>query len=318
MRVATAKIRNTGIRRAVRFAPTIISILLVYLVALPHAVATFQAGAFPRATWTANTTKWVQAYPHSTCGRPHVGRDVWSPWSGIGYLKAGAFAADCILKAGAVLHAGAAQVTQGLTVVTPLALPTGPGGVNVSWDLNVSYNVSFLVNGSISPVKCPGIVDNWSTNLSNTWINSTEETYNCGALSGLDLNAFAYLIDLTTNRTFGPSHLSPWAHDVSAGVFNYTDKNITTYSNPHFWQRNSSAVVYINESGGPSVSGIMNLTPRWFINGSFLAGDKYELVTWIRAGVTGFYDSYASGYASARLDMASGISNSRLLPIVTW
>jgi len=297
-------------------------VIVITVSTLPHAgalsVMTPTGGLFPGATWTENTTKYIQSFPNSKCGQAHVGAHNWSPWNGIGRLGSSSFATDCSARSGTILHDGAAEVVEALTVESPLRMSSGAGGLNVSWDLNLSEAYGFAINGSVAPVRCPGVYENTSTNVSSGWINTTDEIYDCGAITGVGLDASAYVLDLTTNQTIRASRGAPWAFDQSAGVWNFTDKFTKTYSNPHFWSKNSTTTVYINESLGAPGSFKGQLTPEWFINGTFSSKDKYEVIVTLSGGVSVYYYSYSPGYASARLNMSAGGLNARLLPFTEW
>ena len=202
------------------------------------------------------------------------------------------------------------------TVTDPLKLPSGSGGVNVSWDLHVTGGQT--ASNPNSTYGCQVGVYASSTNFGYTWWNVTTRYANCYVYAVIEVAGYAYLYDSTTGV-----YAYPW--NWWGGIYNYTlIQNYTydvayNYSNSSYWFYNFTYYSGFNMTfGGP---GSLNGTyaPQWFINGTFNAGDRYELTTYMFA----YQESVATGFdgrgsGSTSINMASPGNHVNLARIATW
>jgi hypothetical protein len=292
-------------RRLVGFATGTGVVALVAVMAL----SSFASAGFPGATWAPYTDR-----SSSGCATAQAYPAHWAAASGHGKFKGDTTATTCPAYRGGAKTESYGDVYGELTVTAPIHLPTGTGGVNVSWNIVVAGSTTGTASTSGG---CPVVYYNGSYNYGYTWYNYSDADSDCGAIGEVSLYGFTYVYDVTTGTYSYASNYWNNAYNTS-GIENYSYSDSYTYSNSSYWIYNGSYSYSANYSYGSAgtLSGTYN--PTWFVNGTFTHTDKYNVITEIEPSMDAEVYGYASGHATAALNMASGPNHEDLLPFSIW
>lgn len=278
-------------------------VLLVLISPLAeNAAAHGLAGAVP----TLSSYLW-----NTGCSSARAPNPTWSAAVGHGTFGARVASRTCSPARGGASVSSVAYTGSSITLVEPLRLPSGAGGVNVTWHITATS----FTRAAVTSWTCPTSYANTSTNYGYTWYNFTDTYQDCYVLSFVQLYGYSYLIDLTGNTTL----YSPFYFDLYnlSGVQNYTSTYTGNYSNASYWSYSYTLVwTPSNTSYGPSGRLIGSSAPTWFLNGTFVRAHHYELVTYVGvyayAVIAGFRGSAAASLNAATL--GNGIRTS----VATW
>lgn len=267
--------------------------------------------------------KGASWYPSSSwdtsgCGTVKTTAPHFAPTTGNGKWAGDAKASTCPTYIGTTGLDSQASASGEINVVAPVHLPSGSGGINVTWSLAVSWAYSATVN-TTNPV-CPGYSYNYSyyEYWIPTWYNYTYTSSYCSADASVSLYGDAYLVDVTSGVTYNPS--SYW-YGISAGFDWYTDTYTDTfnYSNPSYWIDNGTSwSTYGYQHGSTHASGSFSSanSPTWYINGTFVKSDKYVLYTYIDGSASVYLDGLKHSAGMASVDGATGTNHMDLVTSV--
>jgi len=287
---------------------------------LPQTYAGPLTRAFPHSTWSTTNVTWIESSGNVSCGSAIAGLNGWSPWSGVARMTGTSLSKVCPWTGspyGTPIIWGDGEVNQFLLIQAPVKMPSGKGGVNISWTWNISENWTVRVSGPRNPVSCPVLSSNTSTKLSNTWKNVTYENSDCGGYAEVEVTGNVSLVDLSTNTTYRGSPRGWIGVGGEAAWQNLTIKTLTNYSSPASWTKNSSAAIYDNYSS-PSGSFRGSFGARWWVNGTFSATDHYLLYIGLTAEQSSYFYSSSPGVARTSLNMGRHGFGATLMPIVIW
>ena len=258
---------------------------------------------FPGAHWTGATSYW-----NNGCSRVHDHRPTWSATTGNGTLRGGTRANTCPPVRGGNSVNSYGILSQEISVVAPVTLASGTGGVNVTWDLRVFGNQSsgFRTAG----YTCPGTPYSYTYTNSSGTVTYSGVYYSCFEGAEIDVWMFASLVDSTNGTTFSASN--SWNGLTSTS---YTENltNMTVWNNPSTWTTFNGSV------GAPGkISG--HYRPQLFINGTFNAKHTYAVETFVITSQISEVIGFATGRAFDRtmVDMGGKAGHADLLPFSIW
>ena len=257
---------------------------VVGLVASPLAAA---SPTLATGGWSPGASVVLSGCATATARLPH-----WFPANATGQLRSVAASKICSVQRGGPSFGSFADAVTALTVAVPVALPSGPGGVNLSWRAVGLLGTSGTVTSS---APCPVHHAAANYDLGYTWFNYTETYASCDVAGSASFEGFAYLVDRTNGTVFAATNGWSGAFNIS-GAQNTSFRYAQTYSNRSYWSSNASynySFVYgFGAAGSIAVSG----SPTWFINGSFLATHQYDAVSVFTADA----QAASSGYPQCR------------------
>ncbi|HTT26091.1 MAG TPA: hypothetical protein VMH90_03905, partial [Thermoplasmata archaeon] len=114
---------------------------LVLLTAVPSAGAATPAG-FRGAAWNPVLYKSVGG-----CARGHATVPGWTRSTGDGTWRASGHARTCPKAQGGSATPSYADAEGELTIQSPVLLPTGAGGVNISWSIAIAAATAGKISG---------------------------------------------------------------------------------------------------------------------------------------------------------------------------
>ena len=267
--------------------------------------------SFPGAYWAPFTYR-----DNSGCAQAHAYPAHWTALTGHGTSKGSTSAKTCPAYRGGSAVASYGSVEQELQVWAPVAMPSGTGGINVSWDLNLAASQSTGLTGSTA---CPTNTYHYNYNYGYTWFNYTYTSGYCFLESYLDIAGFTYLYDMTTSTyTYSSNYWS--------GLFNETYQYNDTYgysynySNSSYWAYNYSYGPYSYSYSAGGAGGFTGaFAPQWFINGTFVSTDSYQVITYIFGYQSSEMAYYGGpGHAATTINMAGTTHHENLLPFSIW
>lgn len=279
--------------------------VVVALVAIaPGTLGTASTSLFPGISWSRH-----QYTSGAGCAGGHSFGISLAPKTGDGRLNASAAAFACTAPRGGRNVTSTATADSELDLAVPVTLATGVGGVNVT--LNLSAGVSAIASLTGSNFYCPTTVTYyhypppWNY---TTWVKSGD----CFVGASVEVIAWAHPEELTTGTYYG----SPTFFDSLTTDFieNYT------YLYPAGAAYNNSYAINgtFTNTTGPSLAGPAPAT--FYLNGSFLRADRYEVWVSISADATAEFRGFPTGAVVARARAALGGTHyhADLQPIVIW
>ena len=277
-------------------APAVVLAVLASLLFLTSsAVAAPLTAAFPGAKSLPTLN-----YRSFGCAQTHEHGARWSAYTGNGSLRGSTVARTCPTFKGGAAAPSYGEVSEELALTVPVHLTTGAGGVNVSWDLRIFGNESATF---LTPTTtCP-------PSGSYSYGGRTVSFYSCVAEAFVNIGAYAELEDVTNASYFVASN--SWSGISSeSGVLNYTTLN---WSNPF-------ASTTFNGSVGTPARFSGHYAPQFFINGTFVGSDTYELLIYLYTDQISEVQGYTGGSAVAhtQIDLAGTAGHADLRPIATW
>lgn len=303
----TERARRTGSigRRLGQWAGLGGAASVVAVIGLALTATAFPLGStFPGAVGTP-----YNYYGSSGCAQTHAPRPTWSAKTGDGALRGSTVARTCPAVRGGTGIASGADVTQEISVSAPVTLPTGAGGINVTWSLRIFGNQSATF--SRATPDCPAITVTYNygyTTYSYTY-------WDCIVSASVQVGIVAWLSDVTNGSTFVPSN--SWAGlSSSTAIENVT--NFSTSSNSSYWGI-PNGTTFNGTIGGPAkISG--RYDPTLFINGTFVHSHRYLLETYVFATQATEIYGYPSGrgFAHTLIDMGGKGGHADLMPFSIW
>jgi hypothetical protein len=266
-------------------------------------------GIFKGAVWAPYLEKVVNGCASVTSADPH-----WTKLTGAGKWQATTAAAVCSKARGGNTFESYSTAESELEVLSPIKLPSGTGGVNVTWNLVAAGSNSAGVVGTL---KCPYTYYNYSYNYGYTWYNFSEVISECFAEGLMEVFGSAWVNDLTTNTQSNPTNYWTGVVNVS-GVYNETIAYKANYSNSSYWASNYSYSYISNYSFAPSNSFATSWTPTWFVNGTFLHSNRYTVESYIEVIIASDAYGYVNSHATSKVNMATGGNHIDLLPYHVW
>jgi hypothetical protein len=265
-------------------------------------------GLFRGAVWSPSDFKDLEGCATITGALPH-----WSKLTGDGKMAAAGAAATCSKARGGSAFESYVESEPELTVLSPVKIPSGVGGVNVTWDVVVAGSDAAAVT---SAGPCPTAYSySYHYNYGYTWYNYSYSDSYCAVQSELELYGDSYVI----NESSGGSIYSTnyWDLYNESGLYNDSYSYSATYSNSSYWASNYSYHYAYNYSYGPSGSISGSYAPTWFINSTFAHGVKYKVETYLGALIYCVVEGY-QGRASATLNAATGPNHADLQHFSVW
>jgi len=265
--------------------------------------------AFRGAVWSPNLYKDLSGCASARGALPH-----WSKLTGLGKSSSSVAAATCSKARGGSTFESYAEAGGEVEVQAPVKIPTGTGGVNVTWNIVAAATDSATVT---SALVCP-VQYSYSAhiNYGYTWYNYSYSDAYCEVESEVYMYGYSYLENVSNGNEIGPSNY--WVEPYNeSGVYYYNDSDVGTYSNSSYWANNYSYTYTYNHTYGPSGSLSGTYTPTWFINGTFTHSSKYEVITYIETEAYVYVEGYA-GHGSASFNAATGPNHLQLMPFSVW
>jgi hypothetical protein len=263
--------------------------------------------AFLGAVWAPNTYKSTSACATAAVTAPH-----WAKLTGAGKLSAAAKASTCSKAKGGTAFASYADANGEIQVHAPVKIPTGVGGVNVTWAIVATGSDTATYTAGVCPVSYSG---SYHYNYGYTWFNYSYSYSYCSVEASVSLYGYAWVYDMTTGASSYPSNY--WSMYNSSGIYNDTYHYQGNYSNSSYWTSNysySGAYSY-NYGAGGAQSWVAS--PTWFVNGTFTHSHKYLVETYISLSCYSTAQGY-TGTASCAMNAASGVNHVDLKPFSVW
>ncbi len=246
----------------------------------------------------------------SGCGKLTSAPPTWSKKTGDGNFAANASSPPCASTVKGVAVASSASASADSLVYAPVKLPTGVGGINVTWTLNAAWLVH-ITQGVAS--GCPGSSSSYGYYYSylNTWINYTDSYSSCSADASIDVYGSAMVLDVTNGSSYYSDNY--WYGFYQQDSWSYSTYLYTTnYSNSSQWQNNYTSYDTYGYLNGANGHGTMLLAPTWFINGTFVSGHKYVIETSFQVSVDSNAVALKGASAVAALKAAPGTKDEAL------
>jgi hypothetical protein len=300
--------------------------VLLVLLSITPSVGGASSNFFRNAIYTGSNY-----IAHVGCASVKSPTPSWSKSTGLGKLSVSAHAATCQKSKGGTMFTSQAGAIPELTVISPVHVPSGNGGVNVSWAINFAATLNYSTPSS---PRCPTITSiddtyysawyNSTSGLSTTtWYNVTELQTECVVESQIEFSGTASVENLSGGPTIYASN--SWYGYEMVGMQIYGLSYWENFSNP-------AAGSNSNYSTGPPATTVFgknpttltgSYDPKFFINSSaystaFWSSSKYEAVTDLEANV--FVDVYKFAHSTANvLFNAPTIAKIvRLQPFQVW
>jgi len=310
MRGMSAKNEHSGYR--LRLAGRAGALGAAAVVAIMALSAVASAGvatpsAFLGAVWAPNTYKATSACATATISAPH-----WAKLTGVGKLASSAKASTCPKSKGGTAFQSYADTQGGLTIHAPVKIPTGTGGVNVTWAVVASGALSATYTTGPCPVTYSY---SYHYNYGYTWFNYSYSYSYCSVEATAQIYGEAYVYDMTTGATTYPTNY--WSAYNSSGIYNYSYKDTGNYSNSSYWTSNYTYSGSYNYSYGPGGAIAWTASPTWFINGTFTHSHRYLVETYIYLYTYATAEGYV-GTASSAVNAATGVNHVDLKPFSVW
>lgn len=271
----------------------------------------YAAGSNPTAagSWSASSSKSVQGCASAVARLPH-----WSAANRTGTLRLSSSSRICPKSRGEGMFGSSTLATATFTWAGPVTLGSGSGGVNISWRLSAAIADAATLS---APRRCPLQTTVSDLNLGYSWYNFTAVSSSCYDLGSATLGGFSYVEDLTTGAEIVAQNTWTGCYNLS-GVENDSYAYSATYSNASYWSYNASGSYAFNLSYGSSGSVVGSFRPTWFTNGTFVALDRYEVVTVLEGETETQTVGYPAGSSSASVDLASAGRSFALLSVTNW
>lgn len=289
--------------------------LLVALLALPASAGLSvgrpvgPAAAGPTAAISSNYYRWwcsSERTPAPTFNLSSLG----GSWSGTTRAHA------CPGSHGRGASDDSYAYTQGeIAVRWPVHLTATNHGVSVGWNLDLKGSTNTSYGAPVG--GCPWIDTNSTfTNASTTLYYSFQYQW-CDVEAVVAVTANASLLDLTTGQVIQPAnHWSGFYLDSGKQIINY--RWVGSYSNRSYWSRNYSLLQSDNWTFTNQTRSSVQLQPSWFLNGTFRATDRYEVVVYLNNSMAAESFLYFGGRAVATFDGAQGRHHEDLVPPLVY
>jgi hypothetical protein len=253
--------------------------LLILLGSAPAAGISPAAAAFPGASWSSSGS-----YTYHACAAGTLGAPSFSARSGIGHDEVAAAGSSCGKGKGGYLTDSVADLSSSLVVSVPVTLSSSNTGVRVAWNLTMRATDLVVHPGRIGcPVSKSSSHYSVGAPYNYTYWDNSSSSY-CFALAQVLLSGTAYLLDTTTGASVYASNLWAGAENLSGFTVD-TGRTVQSYAgNPAYWSYNSTSSYNNSAMYGASGSLSTHLTPTWWINGSFAAGDHYVVEAVLELG----------------------------------
>jgi hypothetical protein len=265
--------------------------------------------AFPGAYWSPFTYR-----DNSGCAQAHAFPAHWSAATGAGKSRGATSAKTCPAYRGGTSVGSYGDVGQTLNVWAPVTLSSGAGGVNVTWSLQITASESGAVTG---PTSCPTTVSHYDYNYGYTWVNYTYTDGYCYMDAYFSVYGSAELYDMTTGTYYSSTNY--WS-GIYNETYSYNDTfgYMYNYSNSSYWSSNYSyGPTSSNYSYGAPASISTTVTPTWYINGTFVSTDSYQVFTYVDSYQYSEIETW-TGHAATSINMATGANHEDLLPFSIW
>lgn len=285
-------------------AGTVALLLLASTMASAGGVA---AMSFPHASWAPSSD-----LEQTGCTRAAESNPSFSKINGVGHWQGYATAKTCPASLGPTGATSLAEAYGGLTVAVPLKLSSGAGGVNATWNLTVQAADAAVVTNA----HCPASSYSYDYNLGYTWVNDSSTYRDCYAFAEVELFVSAYVYDATNGTEVASTNYWAGAYNISGQEVD-TESGHVTYSNPSYWAYNYSSSYSYNASYGTNGSISGSYAPQFFINGTFVGSDKYQLVTTVEALAYCYLYGFHKAAAAAAFDGGPGRGDHLQLSTVT-
>jgi hypothetical protein len=264
----------------------------VLCVALPTSAAKVTGVA-----WSLGVSENHLGCGHVVASTPRSGRANTTV-----FWEASAASHECAGAAGTANAYSDASTAMGGWANFSHAFSSGRGGIALTWNLTFDAWVFATVPNAS---RCPPGASNSSTYLSaySTWENTTYRGKVCYSFAWVGIEADAWIVDLTTGSTVYVSHA--WPGELAEAGGSVDLSNVTTnYSNPSFWRYNSSVSRNTGAIGPASASLNGSYTPTLYVNGSFVASDRYlvwgQVFPYISLGAFNAPRAFQVGHFDAR------------------
>lgn len=287
------------------------AVLLVAAVMALAPAATASAAAAFKGSIGSPSYGWSE----SGCGKIKSSPPRWSAATGVATWYANGTATSC--KGGVSGYGSSSDVSANgqETVYAPVKVPTGYGGVNVTWSLSGYWDVK-VVKGTTS--HCPGYAYNYSYYYYyySSWVNTSYNSTDCSADASIDIGGYAELIDTSTNSYY---YSNNYWYGISHDYDWYTDyyQYQTNWSNPLYYSNNYTSWSSYGYQSGSNGGGTFSIAPTWFINGTFVKTDHYIVETYIYVNVYADLAGQKGGKATAVFDGKTA-GRGEALGIAVW
>lgn len=255
----------------------------------------------------------------------------WSRATGVGTMRAATTAATCSAIRGGPSFESNSEGNPTLSVFAPVRVPTGAGGVNVSWTFTVSGSLSLA-----APAKahCPAtrttsdvFYSSWYNSSSgstvSTWDNYTDLYTLCEVGNEVYLTGGASILNMSGGPTIAASNT--WSGPINYSYSQiYGDSSWNNFSNPAASLNSASLYSPTTSTSGPFTQTLTGTySPQWFMNTSsastkFWGKSQYEVYTWIEAQVFSQVFDYPRSTAAASLDLSTSSNHLQLLGFSVW
>ena len=317
MRGESAKFGRMNYRRLIT-ATTGASALAVAAIFALSSVASAgiaHPASFPGAYWSPSTFR-----ENGGCAQAHAFPAHWTALTGDGKSHGSTSAKTCPAYRGGSSVNSYGDVDQELQVWAPVSLATGTGGVNVTWNIHDAASFSSGLTGS--NYACPNsYYYSYHYNYGYTWFNYSYSDAYCEVGTFFTLGGYSEVKDLTTGTYYGASNYWDMYNDTYIENYSYSD--VGTYSNSSYWAYNYSYGYSFNGTTSyqyPSTAVFSGTqTPTWFINGTFVSTDDYQVFTYVYGSQESVVEGFSGvGHAATSLNMATGANHEDLLPFQVW
>jgi hypothetical protein len=296
-----------------RFAATAGGIGAVAVVAIMAFSAVAAAGVatpgvFKGAVWSPSDFKDIGGCASLTGALPH-----WSKLTGDGKMAAAGAAATCSKARGGSSFESYAESEPELTVQSPVKIPHGLGGVNVTWNIVVAASSTAVVTSS---GPCPVAYHYaYSYNYGYTWYNYSYTDSYCSVEAELELYGDSYVINESSGSSIYSTNYWDLYNESGQYYDSYADSG--NYSNSSYWASNYSYSYAYNYTYGSTGSISGSYSPTWFINSTFARGVHYKVDTYLGAFVYCTVEGW-TGHTSATLNAATGPNHVDLQRFSVW
>jgi hypothetical protein len=229
---------------------------------------------------------------------------VFSTATDLGRWKGSSHALSCPASRGGHLVPSVAQIAAQLQVNVPVRITGRTTGVEVAW--NLSLNLTDSGSTAVTGFRCPLSYYNYS--YYDAFYNYTEVyryvSADCYVEGSAQLTGSTALVDETTGASYYGSTWSGLSNTSGFQIdwYEYTEN----YSgNASFYGSNTTVGASYNASWGPGGSLVGTFLPVWWINGSFVARDRYEVESSLDLEVTSQTLEVPGAEARAALDARS-------------
>jgi hypothetical protein len=248
------------------------------------------------------------------CGANSGKLPSWSHYTGVGKMKGSTSARTCSKASGISSFGSNSYVFSQIWIQAPVRLPTGNGGINITWDIAEKAITSGGITGT---AVCPTTTTVSDVDLGFTWYNYTSVYAYCAAIGAFQIAGYAYLYDSTSGTWY---YASNWWNTIynTSGQYNYSWASVYTYSNASYWGYNFTSFGNYSNNFGASNTLSGTFVPTWFVNGTFNHSHRYVVYTYLDLFANSYVYSYPSGHATASVDMSSGGDHADLLPFSIW